>query len=122
VVRVSTGTAGYNGVFTRIAVSPDSQRFVAVRNGSPDPNIVNYQMAVGDFKSAAAAAFGPADFLTDVWLSDGKVVADHVCWDSASGGGPCNESLDGTYFISADGKTQTLFYKLAGGVAVVAAL
>ncbi len=121
-VQVASGTSGFNGTFTRLAVSADAHHFVAARNGNANPDVVNYQMAFGDIAGSSAAAFGPADFVPDVLLSDGRVIADHQCWDSTFGGGPCSRALDGTYFISADGKTKTLFFKLAGGATVVAAL
>ncbi len=122
VIQVATASSGTNGVFTRLAVSTDHQRFIAARNGNPNPDLINYQMAVGSLSGSSAATFGPPDFFPDVWLSDGRVVADHLCFGFQGNGGPCNAALDGTYFISADGKTQTLFFKLAGGVAVVAAV
>jgi len=41
-------------------------------------------------------------------------VCAYVDW----GGGPCNASLDGTYFFSADGSSRTLFFKLTHGAVV----
>ncbi len=114
VVQVSTSTSGYNAVFSRLVVSADQRRFVAVRNANSDPNVVNYQMAAADLTAASAATFGPIDFFPETYLPDGRVVVDHQCWTNS-----CSQSLDGTYIVTADGKSRSLFYKLASGVVVV---
>ncbi len=103
--------------YIRVAVSADNKRVIAGRNGAKDP-VINYQMAVADLTSSGAGAFGPIDYLPDVWLPDGRVVATHVCAYVDWGGGPCNASLDGTYFFSADGSSRTLFFKLTHGAVV----
>ena len=103
--------------YIRVAVSADNKRVIAGRNGAKDP-VINYQMAVADLTSSGAGAFGPIDYLPDVWLPDGRVVATHVCAYVDWGGGPCNASLDGTYFFSADGSSRTLFFKLTQGAVV----
>ncbi len=103
--------------YIKVAVSADNKRVIAGRNGAKDP-VINYQMAVADLTSSGAGAFGPIDYLPDVWLPDGRVVATHVCAYVDWGGGPCNASLDGTYFFSADGSSRTLFFKLTHGAVV----
>ncbi len=116
-IQVGTGT-NTNDSYISVAVSPDGKRLVAGRNGSKDP-VINYQIAVADLTSSSATAFGPLDFVPDAWLPDGRLIADHRCAYSGWGGGPCDASLDGTYFFSADGSTHSLFYKLAAGANVV---
>lgn len=118
-IQLSTGTTASNGVFTRLTLSPDSRHVVVARNGSHDP-VINYQMAVANLSSTGASAFGPIDYVPDVWLPDGRVVAEHVCVPADFGGGACDQSVDGTYFVSADGKNSTLFFKLAQASYVVA--
>jgi hypothetical protein len=119
-IQVSTSTSGGgNGVYSRLVVSADEHRFVASRNGNSNPNLVNFQMAAGDVTGTSVAPFGPSDFYPDTWLPDGRVVADHLCWTFQQNGGPCNQNLDATYFISADGKSRTLFYKLGQSAAIV---
>ena len=117
VVQVATGTSGMNGAYTRVVISADERGFIAVRNGSADPNVVNYQMAAADFTATKATTFGAIDFYPEAYLPDGRVVASHQCWSDS-----CSQSLDGTYVFSADGKSRSLFYKLALGVGVVAYL
>lgn len=121
-IQLARGTSGGDAVYSRLTISSDQKHFVAARNGSPDPSLVNYQIVAADIGSTSASVFGPADFLPDARLSDGRLVADHLCWSFQQNGGPCDQSLDGTYFISADGQSHTLFYKLAQGSSVVAAL
>ena len=121
-IQVGTATSGGNGIYSRLTVSPDQTRFVAARNGNANPNLVNYQIVAGALSGTSAAVFGPADFYPDVWLPDGRIVADHLCWTFQQDGGPCNAALDGTYFLSADGKTQTLFFKLSQGASVAASV
>jgi hypothetical protein len=113
---IHLGTDTYS--FIRLVVSPDGKRVILGRNGANAP-VINYQMAVADLTSANASAFGPIDYLPDTWLPDGRVVATHQCVISDWGGGPCNTSLDGTYFFSPDGTSHALFFKLASGVRVV---
>ncbi len=103
--------------YIKVAVSADNKRVIAGRNGAKDP-VINYQIAVANLTSATAGAFGPIDYLPDAWLPDGRVVATHVCAYVDWGGGPCNASLDGTYFFSADGSSRTLFFKLTRGAVV----
>ena len=100
-------------------MSSDHRRVVALRNGSADP-VINYQMAVAALSSTAGVAFGSIDYAPDAWLPDGRVVAEHVCVPAYFGGGACDQGLDGTYLVSADGTSRTLFYKLAEGSYVVA--
>jgi hypothetical protein len=104
--------------FIRVAVSPDSQRMIAGRNGSTNP-VINYQMVVADLTSPGVAAFGAIDYLPDAWLADGRVIASHQCVISEWGGGSCSSSLDGTYVFSADGSSRTLFFKLTNSARVV---
>jgi len=113
------GAAGTTDAFAfvRVAVSADNKRVIAGRNGAKDPAI-NYQMAVAGLSSSHADAFGPFDYLPDAWLPDGRVVGTHVCAYAGFGGGPCDASLDGTYFFSADGSSRTLFFKLTHGAVV----
>jgi len=118
-IQVATATSGGNSVFTHFTLSADGQRFIVARNGNSNPDLVNYQMATADLSGSSAATFGPADFYPDASLPDGRVVADHLCWSFQGNGGPCTASLDGTYLISADGKSKTLFFKLPTGVVVV---
>lgn len=114
-VSIGNGTGDYTDTaFSRVAVSPDGKRLLAGRDGSKG-SVSNYQMAVADRTSSNAKAFGPLDYLPDAWLPDGRVVADHTCFYSGWGGGPCNASLDGTYIFSADGTSHTLFLKLTSG-------
>ncbi len=103
--------------YIKVAVSADNKRVIAGRNGAKDP-VINYQMAVADLTSPTAGAFGPIDYLPDAWLPDGRVVATHACAYVDWGGGPCNASLDGTYFFSPDGSSRTLFFKLTHGAVV----
>ena len=120
-VQIGTSaTGGGNGVYSRLTLSPDATRFVAARNGNSNSDLVNYQMATGALSGSSVTTFGPADFYPDAWLPDGRIVADHLCWDFQNNGGPCTASLNGTYFVSADGKSKTLFFKLAEGASVVA--
>jgi hypothetical protein len=119
VIQISNGNAA---IYSRLTVTTDQRHFVAARDGSNDPALVNYQMAAGDLSASTVAVFGPADFFPDAWLPDGRLVADHLCWTFQQNGGPCDQSLDGTYVVSADGQTRTLFYKLAPGSAVVASI
>jgi hypothetical protein len=113
-IQITTGT---NTAFARVHVSADNSRVIVSRNGATDPK-VNYQMAVAGLTSSTASAFGPLDYIPDTWLPDGRLVADHWCWPSDIGGGPCNTALDGTYIFSADGSTRTFFYKLKAGQVV----
>ena len=122
VIQLSKGTSGFDGAYSRLTLTSDQQHFVAARNGSTDPAFVNYQIAQADLSSSSAAVFGPIDFYPDAWLSDGRLVADHLCWTFQQNGGPCDQSLDGTYFLSGDGKTRILFYKLGHGSVVAAAI
>ena len=122
VIQLSKGTSGSEGVYSRLTITPDQRHFAAARNGSTDAALINYQMVAADLSSSSASVFGPIDFYPDTWLSDGRLVADHVCWTFQQNGGPCDPSLDGTYFLSGDGKTRSLFYKLAQGSVVVAAI
>jgi hypothetical protein len=96
--------------FARVHVSPDSSRLVASRNASA--GAVNFQIAVGALTDSTVTAFGPIDYIPDAWLPDGRLVADHLCWPAEMGGGSCNAALDGTYILSADGKSRTFFFKL----------
>lgn len=128
-VRAPSGTThtiqlgmGTSGPFSRLTLNPDRHHVVAARNGSADPSLVNYQMVAADLGSSSASQFGPIDFYPDTWLADGRLVADHQCWTFQGNGGPCDQSLDGTYFLSADGRSHMLFYKLAPGAAVVASV
>jgi hypothetical protein len=84
--------------------------------------LINYQIVAADLSSSNAGVFAPIDFVPDTWLPDGRLVADHLCWTFQQNGGPCDQSLDGTYFLSADGKTRTLFYKLPLGSYVAASI
>ena len=84
--------------------------------------LVNYQMVAADLSSTNASVFGPIDFYPDAWLPDGRLVADHVCWTFQGDGGPCDASLDGTYIVSENGQSRTLFYKLAQSSFVVASM
>jgi hypothetical protein len=104
--------------FIRVAVSPDSHRVIAGRNGSNNP-VINYQMVIADLTSPNVAAFGVIDYLPDAWLADGRVIATHQCVISEWGGGPCNGGLDGTYVFSSTGASHTLFFKLTNGARVV---
>ena len=102
VIQVSSGVDGERydtGGYTRVAVSPDGKRLMAVRNGSTDP-MLNYQLAVADLTSSSAMPFGPLDYLSDTWLPDGRLVADHWCAAAFGNAGACNNSLDGTYVPS----------------------
>lgn len=115
-VSIGNGSGDYTDTaFSRVELSPDGKRLIAGRDGSRG-SVGNYQMAVADRTSSDAKAFGPLDYLPDAWLPDGRVVADHTCFYSGWGGGPCNATLDGTYIFSADGTSHTLFFKLTSGV------
>jgi len=116
-IHVTIGTANSDAAFIQVSVSPDGKRIVVGRDGSKDPTI-NYQMAVAPVTASTAAAFGPIDFLPNAWLPDGRVVATHQCAYADWGGGPCSASLDGTYIVSADGGSKTLFYKLSNAAVV----
>ena len=117
-IQLAVGGAATADSYISVSVSPDRTRLIAGRNGSKDP-VINYQMAIANVTSSSAQAFGPLDFVPKVFLPDGRVVAEHRCAYSGWGGGPCDASLDGTYFFSADGTTHTLFFKLLGGAVVV---
>jgi hypothetical protein len=120
VIQIGTSTTGgANGVYSRLTVTPDEKRFAAARNGNSNPNLINYQTVTANLSGSSVGAFGPADFYPDTWLPDGRLVGDHLCWSYQGNGGPCTQSLDGTYFISADGAARTLFFKLAQGASVV---
>lgn len=110
-------TIGTDTAFARVHVSTDNSRLIASRDGNSGAAL-NYQMATAGLTDSAAKAFGPIDYVPDVWLPDGRVVADHQCWPADMGGGPCNTALDGTYIFSADGSTHTLFYRLKTGQVV----
>jgi hypothetical protein len=114
-IQVALGGGPTNQVYTSVVVSPDNKRLMANRNGVKDP-LISYQIAMADLTSQAAHAFGPLDYVPDVWLPDGRVVADHRCVPVEWNGGSCNASLDGTYILSADGTSSTLFYKLTRGL------
>jgi hypothetical protein len=114
-IQVALGGGPTNQVYTSVVVSPDNKRLMANRNGVKDPAI-SYQIAMADLTSQTAHAFGPLDYVPDVWLPDGRVVADHRCVPVEWNGGSCNSSLDGTYILSADGTSSTLFYKLTRGI------
>jgi len=117
-IQLAVGGGGTGDAYIAVAVSPDDKRLIAGRNGARDP-VINYQIAMADLTSSSAQAFGPLDYLPDAWLPDGRVVADHRCALVDWGGGPCNAGLDGTYFVSADGTSQSLFFKLVGSAFVV---
>lgn len=119
VIQLAKSTSAGYAIFSRLALTPDQRHFAAARNGSSNQDLVNYQIASGDLSSSTAGVFGPIDFYPDTWLPDGRLVADHLCWTFQGNGGPCDQSLDGTYFLSADGQSRTLFYKLAQGASVV---
>jgi hypothetical protein len=121
-IQLSKGTSGADAVYSKLTLTTDQRHVVAARNGSANPSLVNYQMVGADLSSTTASVFGPIDFFPDTWLSDGRLVADHMCWSFQGNGGPCDQSLDGTYFVSADGLSHTLFYKLAQGSVVVASM
>lgn len=115
-IQVTIGTTGMDSAYWRVHVSPDNARVILSRDGAHDP-VVNYQMAVAGLSDSSASAFGPLDYTPDTWLPDGRLVADHWCWPTDFGGGPCNAALNGTYIFSADGSTHTLFFRLkTGGV------
>ncbi len=116
-MQLATGGGGTGDAYVSVALSPDHQRLIAGRNGAKDP-VINYQMAIADLTSTSANAFGPLDYVPDAWLPDGRVVADHRCVYSGWGAGPCDASLDGTYFFSGDGTAHTLFFKLTHGAVV----
>jgi hypothetical protein len=122
VIQISTGSSGGQGVYSRLTVTADQRHVVAARNGSSDPALINYQMVAADLSASGVTVFGVSDFLPDTWLPDGRLIADHLCWTFQENGGPCDQSLDGTYIVSADGHTRTLFYKLAPGSSVVASV
>lgn len=118
-IQIATGTGtDVNAAFIRVLVSPDQKTLLAGRNGNADPNLINYQMARSSLTASRAQAFGPIDFLPDTWLPDGRVVADHICVYVDWHPGPCDSSKDGTYFVSADGTSASLFYKLTHGQVV----
>lgn len=120
-IQATKGSSGVNAVFNRVAFSADGKRVMVARNGASDP-VINYQMAAADLTASTASAFGTIDFVPDVWLPDGRVIADHMCVYSGWGGGPCDETLDATYVFSSDGASHSLFYKLASGAQVVASI
>ncbi len=122
VIQVAAATSGGNGVFTHLTLSPDHQRMVAVRNGNSNPDLVNYQMVTAAISGTTVTPYGLADFYPGGWLPDGRVVAKHLCYTFQQNSGPCDKSLDGTYFVSADGASRTLFYKLLENSDVVAAV
>ncbi len=107
--------------FIRVAVSPDSLRLIAARNGSKNP-VINYQMLVAQLTSTGVTVFGATDFLPDAWLPDGRLIATHQCVIADWGGGPCNGAIDGTYVFSSDGSSHSLFFKLAQGARVVGSI
>jgi len=117
-IQLASGGGGSADAYISVSVSPDHTRLVAGRNGSKDP-VINYQMAIANVTSSSAQAFGPLDFVPRAFLPDGRVIAEHRCALVDWGGGPCDASLDGTYFFSRDGTTHTLFFKLVGGAFVV---
>jgi hypothetical protein len=118
-IHIATGTGtDANAAFVRVMPSADQKSLIAGRNGNPNPSLINYQMARTSLTGSAAQTFGPADYLPDAWLPDGRVVADHNCVDVSWHSGPCDSSKDGTYFISADGASASLFYKLTHGAVV----
>lgn len=121
-IQISTpgGTVYGQGIYMRVLISPDETRLIAVRNGSTDP-VINYQMAVAELTSSTATSFGPLDFLPDVWLPDGRVVADHACIGNV-GAGACDASQNGTYIFSADGASHSLLFRLAPTASVVASI
>ncbi len=116
-VATATGT-GVNAAFVRVVLSADQKSLIAGRNGSANPSLINYQLARTSLTGSAAQAFGPLDYLPDAWLPDGRVVADHICGYAEWSPGPCDAAKDGTYFISADGASVSLFYKLTHGAVV----
>ncbi|HET7420072.1 MAG TPA: hypothetical protein VFL27_06795 [Candidatus Dormibacteraeota bacterium] len=120
-IQLARGTSGADGIYSKLTLTSDQKHFAAARNGSADPSLVNYEIVAAELTSTTVGVFGPVDFLPDAWLPDGRLVADHYCWTFQQNGGPCDQSLDGTYFLSADGHSLTLFYKLAQGSSVVAA-
>jgi hypothetical protein len=117
-IQLAPGGGATADAYISVSVSPDHTRLIAGRNGSKDP-VINYQIAMADLTSSSAHAFGPLDYVPDAWLPDGRVIADHRCAYVDWGGGPCNASLDGTYFLSTDGASQSLFFKLVGTAFVV---
>lgn len=118
VIQVAPASAGVAS-YSRLTLAPDQRHFAAARNGSTDPDMVNYQIVTGDLRSSAVGVFGPIDFYPDTWLPDGRLVADHLCWTLTGNSAPCDQSLDGAYFLSPDGQTRSLFYKLAPSSSVV---
>ena len=119
VIHMTLSSSGGNSVYFHLNVSAGQQQIVVARNGNSNANLVNYQMVSASLGATSGSAYGPIDFFPDVWLPDGRVVADHLCWTFQQNSGPCTVSLNGTYFISADGKSKTLFFKLPSGVTVV---
>lgn len=113
-IHMTTGSTGTNAAYNRLAASADGKRVMVARDGATDP-VINYQIALADLTASSATVFGPLDFVPDIGLPDGRMVADHTCVFAQWGGGPCNESLDGTYLFSSDGSAHTLFFKLAQG-------
>lgn len=118
-IQLTSGSTATNAAFNRVTFAADGKRVIVARNGAKDP-VINYQMAVADLTASTATSFGPIDYVPDIWLPDGRVIADHICVNSAFGGGPCNEGLDATYVFSSDGASHTLFFKLASGSQIVA--
>jgi hypothetical protein len=118
-IQVTSGSTGTNVAYNRVTFSPNGKRVIVAHNGAKDP-VINYEMAAADLSASTATSYGPMDYVPDIWLPDGRVVADHMCVYSGFGGGPCNQGLDATYVFSSDGTSHTLFYKLASGSQVVA--
>jgi hypothetical protein len=117
-IQVAAGSGpGTTSAYWRVHLSPDRKRLIAGRNGAKDP-VINYQMVVASLDGSSVTPFGPLDYAPDAWLPDGRVLADHLCVLAEWGGGPCNSGLDGTYIFSADGSSQTLFYKITSGYVV----
>lgn len=124
VIQVSGGVMGQSydtGAYIKVVVSPETKRLLAGRDGSKDP-VINYQMAVANFSSSTASAFGPLDYLPDAWLADGRVVADHRCAAGFGDTDACDANLAGTYVFSADGSTHSLLFKGAPYATVVGSI
>ena len=124
VIQLSGGVVGQSydtGAYIKVVVSPETKRLLAGRDGSKDP-VINYQMAVADFSSSTASAFGPLDYLPDAWLADGRVVADHRCATGFGDTDACDANLAGTYVFSADGSTHSLLFKGAPYAAVLGSI
>jgi hypothetical protein len=116
-IQVSLGTTVSSSMFGRVHISADNSKLIVSRNATTG-SAINFQMAVAGLTESTMTVFGPIDFIPDTWLPDGRVVASHMCWPAELGGGSCNASLDGTYVLSADGKSRTLFYKLVNSAVV----